>query len=91
MSGCADLRPQLCMLKYKSGEAIQVGDRVEYEGVPAEVEFIVSEDEADPALAWYRGQFGSGVMLADQGVFGSVFVSADDLTEDVLFVSRAES
>jgi hypothetical protein len=77
------------MLKYRSGEDIRVGDRVEYDGVPAEVEFVVSDDHVDPQLTWYLEQFGSGVMLADPVVFGRVFVSGEDLTEDVVLVSRA--
>jgi hypothetical protein len=76
------------MLRYKTGEEIHVGDRVEYDGHPAQVEFVVSDRNSDPEQGWYVEQFGSGVMLVDPQVFGRVFVSGDDLTEDLVFVSR---
>jgi hypothetical protein len=78
------------MLKYSSGEDIHPGDRVEYSGVSAIVEFVVAGPGEGAGLDWYFQEHGAGAMLTDPVVFGRVYVSGDDV-EDLVLVSRGPS
>jgi hypothetical protein len=73
---------------YRSGEEIKAGDRITYHGEPAEVHFVVTGKSGDAATDWYVDQYpGGGFMITAKG-FGKVFLSADDIDEDLEFVSR---
>jgi len=78
-------------LLYITGEEIQGGDKILYDGLAGEVEVV-----ADPAFPsketdWYVTEFGGGILVAEPTVFGRVFVRLDDLAEDVVFVARKSS
>jgi hypothetical protein len=74
--------------RYLSGEEIRIGDRITYHNEPGEVDFVVSEKIGDAAMDWYIDQFpGGGVMIVARS-FGSVFLSEDDIDENLVFVSR---
>ena len=77
-------------LLYTTGEDIQEGDKIRYDGLVGEVELV-----ADPAfpehVAWYVDEFGGGILVAEPTVFGRVFVRLDDIAEDVVFVARKSS
>ena len=74
-------------LRYAAGEEIREGDRVLYEDLPAQIEFV-----ADPAVRgvhdWYVQEFGGGVMLAEPSVFCSLFLELNHIDESLVFVSR---
>jgi hypothetical protein len=77
------------MLNYASGEPILQGDRVLYDGVPAEVEFVASSgDTRSPEHEWHVREFGGGVMITEPNVFGRVFLAPSDIDERLVFVSR---
>ena len=74
-------------LLYLTGEDIQEGDKILYDGLSGEVEVV-----ADPAfpkgeIDWYVDEFGGGILVAEPSVFGRVFVRLEDIPEDV-FVAR---
>jgi hypothetical protein len=74
---------------YGTGQEVRVGDLITYHGESGHVQFVVAEPTGDPSLDWYLAQFpGGGVMIEAEG-FGSVFLRADDIDEEVEFVSRA--
>ena len=74
---------------YGTGQEMGVGDLVTYHGESGHVRFVVTGPTGGPSLDWYLGPFpGGGVMIEAEG-FGSVFVRADDINEEVGFVSRA--
>jgi hypothetical protein len=78
------------ILRYRSGEEINNGDRVLFHGEPAKVEFVAF-DADDPTTEWYVQEFGGGVMISDPKVSGHTFIPAShiDEYEDLEFVSRA--
>jgi len=81
------------VLKYRSGEEIQKGDRVLFHGNPAEVEIVSCDPNyPDPEVVWYIKEFGGGVLISDPMVSGRSFIPQDQLDdyEDLEFVSRAE-
>jgi hypothetical protein len=78
------------ILRYRSGEAIEKGDRVLFHGNPTEIE-LVARDANDPEGTWYIQEFGGGVLVLDPMVSGRTLISTDELDEyeDLEFVSRA--
>ena len=75
---------------YQSGEEIRAGDKITFHREPGEVEFTVSGKSGDAAMDWYVDKFpGGGVMVVARN-FGNVFLSQDDIDEDLLLVSRRE-
>lgn len=79
------------MLLYITGEEIQEGDKILYDGLAGEIEVV-----ADPAFPkgetdWYVTEFGGGILVTEPTVFGRVFVHLDDLAEYVVFVARKSS
>jgi hypothetical protein len=78
----------LMILKYRSGEEIKKGDRVLFHRNPAQIEFVACHP-AEAETDWYIQEFGGGVMILDPMVSGRTFVQADQIDEDLEFVSRA--
>ena len=76
------------MLLYRSGEAIQQGDRIRYADGDGVVEFVADRDVADPETEWFVEEFGGGCMILTEK-FGSVFLNEPHDDEDLEFVSRA--
>jgi|KBSMisStaDraftv2_1062788.scaffolds.fasta_scaffold2761022_1 hypothetical protein len=74
-------------LRYPSGEEIQIGDRVLYDGVECVVE-RVADPEAEPE-DWHVTEFGGGVLLTDPEVFGRVFVQLPFADEELDLLRRA--
>jgi hypothetical protein len=75
---------------YQSGEDIRKGDRVLFHDEPTEIEFFVDKLIGDPAMDWYLTEMGGGVMVNAPGSFGHVFLNQPDVSEDLVFVARAE-
>lgn len=73
------------LLRYASGEEVQVRDRVLYHSEASEIEFVAKTD--DPETAWYVEQFGGGCMILAPS-FGRLFVCNPEKDEDLEFVSR---
>jgi hypothetical protein len=70
-------------LLYITGEDIQEGDKIRYDGLSGEVEVV-----ADPAFPkgetdWYVDEFVGGLLVAEPTVFGRVFVRLEDIPADV--------
>ena len=74
------------LLRYGSGEEIEAGDFVLYQGEPGQIEFVAKA--GDPETGWYVEQFGGGCMIITSSL-GRVFVSEPG--EDLEFVSRAQT
>jgi hypothetical protein len=73
---------------YRSGEEVRTKDRVVYHDEPGEVEFVIARKTGDPGLDWYLEEFpGGGFMIRTPG-FGNVFLTEEDIDEDLRFVSR---
>jgi hypothetical protein len=64
-------------LRYQSCEEIKKGDRVLFQGEPAEVEFVVDRLTGEGGLDWYMQEFGGGVMIREPKHFGSAFIPAN--------------
>jgi hypothetical protein len=76
-------------LSYHSGEAIQPGDHIRYDGETGHIDFVVTEKSGDRALDWFLEQFpGGGVMVIAEG-FGRVFLDLANLDDQLEFVARA--
>jgi hypothetical protein len=73
---------------YQSGDEVRAGDRILYHGQPGEVEFVVATKSGDPALDWYLDQYPGGGFMITAVEFGSVFLTADNIDDDLQFVSR---
>lgn len=77
--------------KYKSGDLVEVGDRVKYHDEPGEIEFVVTVPTGDASLDWYAEEYpGGGFMLVAKR-FGRVFVATGDEDEELEFVSRHDA
>lgn len=78
-------------LRYVSGEEICKGDRVQFHGNAAQIEFAAA-DLKDPEHGWFVRQYGGGVMVKDPGVSGLTFIPVDQLKsyEDLEFVARGD-
>ncbi len=74
---------------YHSGQEIKLGDRVMLHGKPG-----IIDDIADPTLDPANGyvtKYGGGVMVHEPENFGHLFDDDPSHSEDLEFVSRAES
>jgi hypothetical protein len=76
------------VLKYRSGEDVVAGDSVSYHGEPGEVQFVVNGVTGDAAIDWYAERYPRGGFMITAKGFGNVFVSVDDIDEDLALVSR---
>ena len=78
-------------LRYLSGEEIRKGDRVQFHGNQAEIEFSAS-DLNEPEHSWWVQRYGGGVMVKDPSVSGFTFIPVDQLKnyEDLVFLAREE-
>jgi hypothetical protein len=75
--------------RYLSGDEVERGDQVRYHGQPAKVEFVVSDRTDDPMVDWYVDEYpGGGFMISADG-FGRVFLTLDDIDEDLEFIAKA--
>jgi hypothetical protein len=73
---------------YRSGEPIELGDRVRLHGAPAEIESL--HDPVEDPDDWFVKRYGGGVIIAEPQVFGHLFVNAPVADyEDLEFVSRS--
>jgi hypothetical protein len=77
------------VLKYLTGEDMRRGDRILFNGNPAEIKFVAS-DPNDPTARWYVEEFGGGILILDPMRSGRTFIHADSLGdyEHLEFVSR---
>jgi hypothetical protein len=78
-------------LKYRSGEEIRKGDRVQFHGNAAEIELVACDpNDPDPEISWHIKEFGGGVLILDPSVSGRTFIRSESLPEyeDLEFVSR---
>ena len=78
-------------LLYSTGEDIQEGDKILYDGLSGEVEVV-----ADPAFPkgetdWYVDEFGGGILVAEPTVFGRVFVRLEDIYRRTSFSWRGKA
>jgi hypothetical protein len=71
-----------------TGEDIQKGDYVTFDGKRGRVEFVADPSMDDPETAWCVREFGGGVMIQEPKSFGSAFVSQPHTTEDLILVAR---
>lgn len=71
---------------YKSGDEVQEGDWIIYQGEKGEIEFL-----ADPSVVphdWYVTEFGGGVMVSEPRVFGRVFIPDPANAEELRLLAR---
>ncbi len=73
---------------YSSGEEIRAGDRIAYHGEAGQVAFVVNGKTGDAASDWYVDHYPGGGLMITANAFGRIFLSADDIDEDLEFVSR---
>ena len=67
---------------YRSGETIEVGDRVSWDGREGVVVFIIAQL---PEEDWFRQEYGEGFMLDIQGIG---WVQEKESDEDLEFIGR---
>lgn len=77
-------------LKYPTGEEIQRGDRVTYDGNAGVIELVVDGVTGDTENDWIFETHGAGIMVAEPKVFGRVYLHDPHEDEDLRFVGRAE-
>jgi hypothetical protein len=77
-------------LHYVTGEEIRKGDRVEFHGHAAQIEFAAA-DLSDPEHGCFVQLYGGGVMVNDPAVSGHTFIPVDQLKnyEELEFVARS--
>lgn len=75
-------------LSYLSGETVNADDRITYHGEEGYVEFVVTGKTEDPEFDYYVKKFPSGGFMIKAAGFGRVFLTPDDIDEDLAFVSR---
>lgn len=63
-------------LKYPTGEALELGDRVDYDGEDSIVEDVVDAESPNDATRWLAETAGSGCSLSNKA-FGRVYVPVD--------------
>jgi hypothetical protein len=64
---------------YRSGEEIEVGDRVRLHGEPGEIERVTD----------LSGEYRGGVMVVEPKIFGRLFIQAPvSQYEDLEFMAR---
>jgi len=73
-------------LYYQSGEEIRKGDKILLDGHAGEIELVVDPSAPSPETNWYIEEHGSGVVITEPAVYGSVFTGETD--PDLKFVSR---
>ncbi len=74
--------------KYQTGEEIKRGDHIAYSGGSGRVEFLVTEKVGDPATDWYLQQYPTGGLMIVADGFGEVFLTEEDIDEDLVLLSR---
>ncbi len=76
-------------LQYPDGQTILAGDRLQYRGEPAIVDFVVFE-LGDPTRDSYLEDFPCGGAMLSTERIGSVFVPTEQFEEEhLLFVARS--
>jgi len=75
---------------YRTGEAVEPGDVVEYLGEKCTVEFSIFEPvEGDEAMNWFLTEFPGGGVMLESPSCGRVFIGQDALrSETVRLVER---
>jgi hypothetical protein len=78
-------------LCYQSGEEIRQGDRVEYAGHAAIIEYVADGTSSESEAGWNLEANGAGVMVVELQpvLFGRLYLTQPELADDLLFVSRA--
>lgn len=74
---------------YSNGESIEPGDRVVYRDQAGSVEFVISGVDDHSQASWYLQQFPGGGVMVMVPVFGSVFIDAQEVKEELVFVAHA--
>jgi hypothetical protein len=77
-------------LRSQTGEEIQPGDRVTYDGNAGMVELVVEALTGESEEDWLFETNGAGIMVAEPKVFGRVYLHDPHEDEDLLFVARAQ-
>jgi hypothetical protein len=77
------------LLRYASGEDVRAGDVVDYDGLRAEVELVVTSDSTAPDSEWHFLTHGAGVLLVEPTTFGRVYVTDLPNTPGLVLVSPA--
>jgi hypothetical protein len=73
---------------YPSGDQVCAGDQILYHEQPGQVEFVITAKTGDPVLDWYLDEYpGGGFMIRAEG-FGPVFLTENDVDEDLQLISR---
>ena len=80
------------VLKYRSGEEIQKGDRVLFHRGPGQIELVAVELTGHPENDWHIREHGGGIMILED-ILRRTFIHADQISdcEDLEFVSRASA
>jgi len=73
-------------LTYQSGEPIEEGDRVRYDGELGHIEEVADPSNQDN---WYVQEFGGGCLVAVKP-FGRLFLNITHIDERLEFLGRAE-
>jgi hypothetical protein len=77
-------------LFYYSGHEILKGDPVTYGGNPGEIEVVAATLLGDVEVDYYLEEIGPGVLIKEPKVYGRVFVSTNDLDNELILIARAE-
>jgi hypothetical protein len=80
------------MLKYQSGEAVRLGDKVTFGGKAATVELVVVGLNGDPENDWQFETNGPGVLVVEvepATLFGRMYMRNPETKNDLLLVARA--
>jgi hypothetical protein len=75
-------------LKYASGDDIQLGEKVNYDGLRGSIELLADPEAPGAPDDWYVQEYGSGVTVAEPTVLGRVFVSAPETDDCLVLVGR---
>jgi hypothetical protein len=76
-------------VKYRSGEQVQKGDKVLFNGEQGEIEFVADKLVGDPEIDWCFEKNGPGVMILEPKRFGHAYIRDTEGLEDLVLVSRS--
>jgi hypothetical protein len=77
-------------MRYRTGEEIQLRDRVNYEGLFLSVEQVIEGLTGKPDEDWLFTESGPGIMLQDVKVFGRLYLCDPQEVDRLVFLGRVD-
>lgn len=76
------------VLRYRTGEAVQFGDRIVFYDEPGTVKCVLTEPTGDAGRDWYLQEYPNGGVMIEARHWGLVFLTETCDHEHLDFVGR---